>query len=177
MIGAFVFFPPSLGLVAAGAGGVLVPTIAVSGAFTTTVGLGVASILLSQAADNAGGNRPSGARESGSPGGSGSVPDLPQQPPPPRRPVRNWRLRNIVRELWKGTENPNRIGDGTTMDAVRNELRTGRPTGGTFHAEKAESSINALRNWLRNQGPTASRTDREWAWRLLSELEKALKGQ
>jgi hypothetical protein len=179
LIAAFVFFPPSIGFVAAGTAGasVLVPTIAVSGAFTTTAGLGVASILLSQAADGAGAGGPSRGGQPGGSGGSGGVPDLPQRPPPPRPPVRSWRLRNIVDDLWKGTRNPNRVGDGTTMDAVRNELRTGRPTEGVFHSQKAEESISALRNWLRDHGPAASRQDRLWARRLISDLQRALRGQ
>jgi len=40
--------------------------------------------------------------------------------------VRDWTPRNIVDDLWNGTRNPNHVGDGTTMDAVRNELRTSR---------------------------------------------------
>ena len=178
VIGAFLFFPPSIGLVpvitSAGLA-ILVPSATMSGAFATTAGLGVGAIVLSQASGGS-----DGGAGSGRPSGSGSgqrISDLPQKPPAPRPEVTNWRLRNIVDDLWKGTRSGNRVGDGTTMDAVRNELRTGRPTEGVFHSEKAQQSINALNRWLRNQGPQASREDRLWAWRLRAELQKALRGQ
>jgi hypothetical protein len=182
LIAAFVFFPPSFALVAVAteAGMILVPTAALSGAFVTTAGLGLAGLLLSQAAEQGSGQRSGG---SGSSGGSGprapdpALPDLPPRPPAPKPQVNHWKLRNIVDQLWKGTKNPNRVGDGTTMDAVRNELRTGRPTGGLFHSGKAREAVNALNNWLQRYGPQVSREDRLWARRLLSELEKALRGQ
>jgi hypothetical protein len=175
LVAAFVFFPPSIGLAAVVTTTgleVLVPTIAVGGAFATTAGLGAMGIVLSQAAGNAGGA--GGTRG----GGSGdSVPDLPQQPPRPRPQVRDWKLRRIVDNLWKGTDNPNHIGDGTTMDAVRNELRTGRPTEGKFHTEKAQTELNALERWIKRYGPTASREDTKWAWRLKNELQQLLGGK
>jgi hypothetical protein len=34
-----------------------------------------------------------------------------------------------MNDLYKGTTNPNRVGSCTTADAIRNELRTGQPTG------------------------------------------------
>jgi hypothetical protein len=178
LIAAFVFFPPSLGLVvvATEAGMLLVPTAALSGAFVATAGLGLAGVLLSQAAQQgSGGSR--GSSGSGSRAPDPSLPDLPQRPPPPQPQVRHWKLRNIVDGLWKGTKNPQRVGDGTTMDAVRNELLTGRPTGGRFHSEKARAAVNALNNWLQRHGAQASREDRLWARRLLGELEKVLRGQ
>jgi hypothetical protein len=171
VIAAFVFFPPSIALVATTAG-VLIPTIAVSGAFATTAGLGIAGILLSQAAANSG----SSGGSSGS-GGGEPLPDLPQQPPRPKPQVRDWKLRRIVDNLWKGTDNPNHVGDGTTMDAVRNELRTGRPTEGKFHEIKARGELNALNRWIDRYGQTATREDAKWAWQLRSELMKALGGQ
>ncbi len=175
LVAAFVFFPPSIGLAAVVTTTgleILVPTIAVSGAFATTAGLGAMGIVLSQAADNASGT---GGTSGG--GGGDSVPDLPQQPPRPRPQVRDWKLRRIVDNLWKGTDNPNHVGDGTTMDAVRNELRTGRPTEGRFHTEKAQTELNALERWIKRYGPTASREDTKWAWRLKNELQQLLGGK
>ncbi len=90
LIAAFVFFPPSIGLVATTAG-VLVPTIAVSSAFATAASLGALSIVLSQAAGNAGGP---GGTSSG--GGGSAVPDLPQQPPRPRPQASIFRRRDVV---------------------------------------------------------------------------------
>ena len=57
------------------------------------------------------------------------------------------------------------------------EVRTGRPTEGLFHSEKAQSSINALNRWLRDYGAQGTRADRLLARRLINELEKAMRGQ
>jgi hypothetical protein len=175
MLAAFLFFPPSIGLSAVVLGGgatVLVPTVAVSGGFTALSVLGLSGVLLSQAVGNSGGG---GARPPA--GGGQSVPDLPRTAPPPKPAVHHWRLRRIVDDLWRGTGNPSRVGDGTTMDAVRNEVLTGRPTYGRFHLDKARQSMNRLTNWLDEYGSAASRTDRQWAWRLRAELARALRGQ
>lgn len=119
-----------------------------------------------------------GPSASGSSSGSGSgsnVPDMPQKPPAPRPSVRSWKLRRIVDDLWRGTSRANRVGDGTTMDAIRNETLTGRPTGGAWHALKGRESINALTNWLKEFGPAATRADRLQARELINELQKALR--
>jgi filamentous hemagglutinin len=90
--------------------------------------------------------------------------------------VVNTKLRNIVTDLYKGTNAARPIGTGSTMDAVRNALRTGIPTGGTFHSIKAGQYTSALRNWLANN-PTASPHDRLVAQTLLDDLVGALRGQ
>lgn len=64
--------------------------------------------------------------------------------------VENTKLQNVVNDLHKGTTNPSRVGTGTTADAVRNELETGEPTGGTFHFEKAQQYSTALSNLLKS---------------------------
>jgi len=173
LLGAFIFFPP-FGAVALATGGVvIVPTITTG--FVTMGTLGVASILLSQAAGSV--PTPSSGGRGGGGGGGQSSQGIPQAPPRPKPQVRHWRLRRIVDDLWKGTTNPNRVGDGTTMDAVRNEIRTNVPTHGRFHSNKAREAINALDNWLRRYGPEATRTDRLWARQLRQELQRALEGR
>jgi hypothetical protein len=79
-----------------------------------------------------------------------------------------------VRSLYKGTTNPNRVGSGTTADAIRGELRTGQPTGGRMHLQKGRESVRALENWLR-RNPNASSADRGVARQLLDDLRKALR--
>ena len=175
MLAAFLFLPPSIGFsaVVLGSGAtVLVPTAAVSGGFTALSVLGVSGVLLSQAVGNSGG----GAARPPT-GGGRSVPDLPRTAPPAKPAVHHWRLRRIVDDLWRGTANPSRVGGGTTMDAVRNEILTGRPTRGRFHLDKARQSIGRLTDWLDEFGSSASRTDRQWAWRLRAELERASRGR
>jgi hypothetical protein len=80
-----------------------------------------------------------------------------------------------VENLYSGTDNPTRVGTGTTSDAVRYELATGLPTGGKFHSIKAQETINGLQRWLRNQ-PGASYPDRLVAQSLLDDLLSALGG-
>ncbi|MCL2853734.1 MAG: hypothetical protein FWE20_12035 [Defluviitaleaceae bacterium] len=63
--------------------------------------------------------------------------------------VSNERLRNIINDLYKGRGGPNQIGNGSTMDAVRNEVMTGLPTNGRFHRQKLHDYLNALRRRIR----------------------------
>ncbi|GAA5039764.1 hypothetical protein GCM10025738_30750 [Microbacterium fluvii] len=89
--------------------------------------------------------------------------------------VASGKLQNLVDNLYKGTANPNRVGSGTTMDAVRSELSTGVATGGKMHSTKAQESVNGLQNWLK-KNPDASYSDRLVAQSLLDDLRDALGG-
>ena len=93
----------------------------------------------------------------------------------PTPQVGSQKLQNIVNNLYKGTTNPNRIGNGTTMDAIRNELATGAQTGSKWHIVKGQESLIGLNNWLRrSQG--ASYRDRLVAQSLTDELTAILRG-
>lgn len=81
-------------------------------------------------------------------------------------------LSNVGDDLYKGTTNPNRVGTDTAADAVRNEILSVRPTGGTFHTMKAEQYSNALRSVLKNANLSAS--DRLVAQWPLDDLQNAL---
>jgi hypothetical protein len=87
--------------------------------------------------------------------------------------VESSRLQNIVNDLYKGTTNPSRVGTGTTADAVRSELESGRPTGGYFHSIKAEQYTRALQKLLTPGGELSVR-DRLVAQSLLDDLQGAL---
>ena len=63
--------------------------------------------------------------------------------------VSNVKLKNIIKDLYKGQNGSNVIGNGTTMDAVRNEMLTGNPTHGTFHTQKLAEYLNALQRRIR----------------------------
>ncbi len=91
----------------------------------------------------------------------------------PTPKVSNKKLQNIVDDLYKGTTNPFRVGTGTTADAVRTEIRTGQPTLGTFHLDKARQYSQALKNWLA-RNPDAPFRDRLVAQSLLDDLQDAL---
>jgi hypothetical protein len=91
----------------------------------------------------------------------------------PTPQVESTRLQNIVNNLYKGTTNPSRHGNGTTMDAVRFESSTGLPVFGRTHTTKAQESLNGLNSWLaRNSG--ASPYDQLVARSLADELSGVL---
>lgn len=69
--------------------------------------------------------------------------------------------------------NPNRVGTGTTADAIRLERLNGSPVGGRFHTQKGIESVRALENWLA-KNPTASEYDRMVAKSLGDELKPVL---
>ena len=89
--------------------------------------------------------------------------------------VSDPKLQNYVENLYKWTTNPARVGTGTTADAVRNEVATGQPTGGTFHSVKAQETIRGLERWLR-RNPDAPYLDRLVARSLMDDLRDALGG-
>lgn len=91
----------------------------------------------------------------------------------PKPNVTDPKLKNYVDNLYKGTTNPNRIGTGTTADAVRAELTTGQATAGRFHIQKAEETARGLQKWL-NKNPDASHADRLVGQSLLDDLLNAL---
>jgi hypothetical protein len=99
--------------------------------------------------------------------GEGEVADILVKPV-----VENERLQNIVNDLYTGTTNPSRVGTGTTADAVRNELETGSPTGGSFHSIKATDYSNGLANLLKSGNLNSH--DSLVAQSLLDDLQSSL---
>jgi len=89
--------------------------------------------------------------------------------------VSNEKLKNIVNDLYKGQGGKNTIGNGTTMDAVRNEIRTGLPTNGKFHTQKLNDYLNALQRRLRAGDLNAH--DTSVVNSLIDDINKALSGQ
>lgn len=98
---------------------------------------------------------------------------LPKKEPAVKPKVGDAKLSNIIDDLYKGVKNRDRVGDGTTADAVRNERLTGQPTHGFWHTKKAEDSLRGLENWLR-RNPHASPSDRAIAEREIANLRDAL---
>lgn len=93
----------------------------------------------------------------------------------PTPQVSSTRLQNLVDNLYKGTTNPNRVGNGTTMDAIRSEVATGVTTGGRMHTVKGQETLQGLNNWLR-RNPDAPYHDRLVAQSLADELAQVLGG-
>lgn len=91
--------------------------------------------------------------------------------PTPR--VASQKLQNLIDNLYKGTTNPNRVGNGTTMDAIRNEIATGASTGGKMHTIKGQETLQGLNNWLQRNAD-APYHDRLVAQSIADELAAVL---
>lgn len=89
--------------------------------------------------------------------------------------VASTKLRNIIDALYSGTKNPERVGTGTTADAVRFEIRTGEQVHGKFHTLKPTQRLTGLEKWLK-ANPNAPQHDRLVAQSLADELINALGG-
>jgi hypothetical protein len=165
LLALFALFPPG-GLVLA-TGGVVAGGITAETAAT----LGLSGILLMTAGARGRGTGGSTSGSSGEPGAE--VSGVKQRPPAPKPQVADPKLRNLVDNLWKNHASPQRTGDGTTMDAVRNELMTGRLTKNTDHIKKARQTKRDLWRWTKDH-PDASRHDHEVADDLTERLENAL---
>ncbi len=84
------------------------------------------------------------------PGGPGRLPGR------PRPDVEDSKLQNYVANLFKGVRNPNRTGDGTTMDAIStSSTRGGCPRRGSHH--KGRKFCEGLERWLRRTRTPAIR--------------------
>jgi hypothetical protein len=95
--------------------------------------------------------------------GAEGAPDIPQRPPARAPHVEDPKLRNILGSILRPA-GPSGVGDGSTVDAVRNEIRTGRPTKGQFHNIKARIAFKNLGKRLKEH-PDASERDRAVAVR------------
>ena len=84
--------------------------------------------------------------------------------------VQNADLARLVDKLYRGDAT---VGSGSTADAIRHELATGKPVKGVWHSEKGEGFIRALEKWLR-KNPTASPSDRAAAQNIILDLKNAL---
>lgn len=93
----------------------------------------------------------------------------------PRPTVSDPKLKNLVRDLYKGANAKKPVGTGSTADAIREELLTGKPVGGTFHTQKGQQYSRALEKWL-SKNPGASESDRDAARSILDDLRSALEG-
>ncbi|MHA3702455.1 hypothetical protein ACXR2U_09730 [Jatrophihabitans sp. YIM 134969] len=92
------------------------------------------------------------------------------------------KLHNILKNLYKGTDNPRgTVGDGRTADAHRWEQRSHEPLGRNpqgepaWHGTKSQESVNGLENWLA-KNPDAPQEWRDIAQAELDNLKNALGG-
>ena len=62
--------------------------------------------------------------------------------------VSDTKTQKIINELYKGQDAKGKIGNGTMMDAIRNEKKTGRPTNSKFHTKKGKGLLVQLEDCL-----------------------------
>ena len=85
--------------------------------------------------------------------------------------VSNTKLQSIIDEIYKAQGKKGQIGNGTTMDAIMNERKTGKATKDSFHSKKARNAIRALDN-IRDRKMTIY--DKKIIRALRESLRKAL---
>ena len=88
--------------------------------------------------------------------------------------VTNPQLQSIIDVIYKGQNAKGHIGNGTIMDAVRNELITGKPTKGVYHSKKARVTVNELKKQISNGN--LDDHDKRMARALIRNIKKALSG-
>ncbi|WP_040698491.1 amidase family protein, partial [Nocardia vinacea] len=93
-----------------------------------------------------------------------------------QRPVStDAELNAVLDDVYMGIGDRNQVGDGTLMDAVRNEVSTGQPTRGRWHRGKATETAGRLRAWLA-ANLAAPQADRDVAQNLIGELDDVVRG-
>jgi RHS repeat-associated protein len=91
--------------------------------------------------------------------------------------VTDAKLARIVGRVYKGLKGRSvPVGNGSTADAIRNEMLTGQPTFGSFHTQAGKELAKALGNWIA-ENPNAARGEMAIAKALLRELRNALAGR
>ena len=120
------------------------------------------------------------AKTSGGTAATASVqPSTPQDVNLDVKPVvTHPKMKNIVDDIYKG-QTPSKksksiIGNGTTMDAARHELKTGTKIGGSDHVKKSQDLINRLNKRIRAKDLSPQET--RIANALLKDLQDALSG-
>jgi RHS repeat-associated protein len=94
--------------------------------------------------------------------------------------ISDSKLKNIIGAIYKAEGKPGQTGTGSTADAIRNELLTGQPTKGVFHAIHAgPERIRSLQKWLADNinNPNAASTDIAAAQAVLQDLLAAMAGR
>ena len=87
-----------------------------------------------------------------------------------RPTVKDQQLQRFIDKLYRPDA---KVGSGSTADAVRYEMETGQPVGGSWHTQKAQDALPKLQRWLQ-QNPTASAGDRAAIENIIYDLHDAL---
>lgn len=152
-------------------GGTLAPAIAVEGAALAegAVMTAAGAKLASDGYSYAKSQRPSASHKPG-------TAQLPQHPSSgiQRPSAKDAELQNMIDQLFRSSDRLR----GGTAGAVRNEFKTGLPSGGKFHLQKAQDSIRALERILKraNLDPVERATAEAMREDLQAAVNLATKG-
>ncbi|MFF5932016.1 polymorphic toxin-type HINT domain-containing protein [Streptomyces hydrogenans] len=94
----------------------------------------------------------------------------------PTPSVSDPKLQDLVNDLYKGTTNTARTGDGTTMSAIREEISSGQLVHGRNHVSKGNQYARALNKWISRNHRDGDPHDLIVARSLLADLKSALAG-
>ena len=86
--------------------------------------------------------------------------------------VSDAKTQRIIDELYKGQNAKNKIGNGTMMDAIRYERKTGKLTGNRLHSKKGKDMVTRLNG--RICSGRLSNEDKKIVRAIREDLEKAL---
>jgi hypothetical protein len=86
--------------------------------------------------------------------------------------VENPNLQKIINGMW--SDRKDAVGDGSIMDAIRQERKTDTPTKGRVHSQKGRETITRLDNWLRSKTSPKPDSDKKTARILIKEIRDAL---
>ena len=86
------------------------------------------------------------------------------------------KLKGRIDRLTKGKNNPERIGDGSTPDAIRYERETGRPVQDHFHGQKGADELRGMRHNLRNiDSRLSNRSRQQQSFKMMRNLHDSLR--
>ena len=89
--------------------------------------------------------------------------------------AKNKSLKNFIDSLYKGQGNPNQVGNGTTMDSIRYEIKTGNMVEGKFHSQKGQEFMNGINKLI--NGGTLDADDLKIAKAIVEDIANALAGK
>lgn len=88
--------------------------------------------------------------------------------------VSDIKTREIIEDIYSGQSKKSKVGNGTMMDAIRNELKTGKPTERKFHSVKAKNTIIALHGRL--SSGKLHKVDKTIVRAIIKDLKAAISG-
>ena len=86
--------------------------------------------------------------------------------------VSNAKTQKIIDEIYEGQGKKGQIGNGSMMDAIKNELKTGKSTKGYFHSKKGRNTIVELKKHIGSGKLNAN--DKAIVRALVEDIKKAL---